>query len=94
MIEDYQDLVRKQGDRVDIHTELCVLWKIEHENCEGCESELGCSKAVNMLGVSVSTMSYEPKDYADFEAMQSSIQRKLDAILNARTTKEVLAINW
>ncbi len=53
--EQYQDLVRKHGDKVEIHTKTCVLWMKEHDNCKGCPSELGCSKAVKMLGLSLTS---------------------------------------
>lgn len=90
----FQDLVRGGGDRVDIHTAVCVEWNLAHDNCRGCISELGCSKAVAMLGVSISPMMYEPKDYDDYERMHHSMQSKLDRLLNAKTTKEVQSISW
>ena len=44
----YSDLVRSGGDEVLIHTADCVEWKLTHNNCKGCKSELGCAKAVAM----------------------------------------------
>ena len=90
----FQVMVREHGDQVLIHTKVCVEWKAEHENCKGCISELGCAKAVGMLGVSITPMMYTPKDYEDFERMQQSIQNKLDAMLASKTIEELHKIRW
>jgi len=90
--ESYQNLVRQLGDRVDIHTQVCVEWKLEHKNCGGCPSELGCSKVVTLLLVSMSQMGYQPQGYDDYERMQQAIQGKMDKILRAKSTAEVKAI--
>ena len=87
--EMYQELVRDFGDEVSIQTVVCVMWKNEHENCVGCQSELGCAKAAGMMGASMEAMLYEPKSYTDYELMQKSIQSKLDGILKAKTVEEV-----
>lgn len=92
--DSFQDLVRNFGDRVDIHTHVCVEWKLNHETCEGCVSELGCAKAVAMFGVSLTPMMYEPKNYADFEAMHESVQLKLDKLLQAKTIEEIQTVRW
>ena len=70
------------------------MWKAGHETCEGCSSDLGCAKAVAMLGVSMTPMMYQPKDYDDYERMNQSVQGKLDKILNAKTTDEVKVVRW
>ena len=92
--EDFQDLVRKGGDKVELHQQTCVLWMLEHKNCSGCSSELGCAKAVTMLGVSLTPLVYQPKDYEDFERMHQSIQSKLDKILHAKSAEEVRTLSW
>ena len=92
--EQFQELVRGHGDEVDIHTGVCVTWKLEHENCAGCPSQLGCAKAVAMLGVAMAPMMYEPKDYDDYEKMHQSIQEKLDRLLTAKSIQEVHAVSW
>lgn len=90
----FQEMVREHGDSVEVGTVACTLWKADHENCEGCEHELGCSKAVAMLGISLTPMMYQPKSYEDYENMHKSIQRKLDAILKATTVEDVKDIEW
>jgi len=94
IIEDFQKLVRSQGEQVLIHTQTCIEWKLEHENCAGCPSELGCAKAVAMVGVSMSSMFYEPKSFEDYERMNASIQAKLDKLLKAKTAEEIQSIRW
>ena len=90
----FQDMVREHGEQVLIHTKVCVMWKAEHKNCKGCISELGCTKAVGMMGVSITPMLYKPLDYEDFERMNQSIQKKLDAMLEAESVEELLKIRW
>ena len=92
--EGYEGLVRKGGDDVLIHTAACIEWKLTHESCQSCKSELGCAKTVAMLGVSITPMMYEPKDYSDFEKMQAGIQGKMDSILNAKTIEAVKSVMW
>lgn len=92
--EGYAGLVRTKGDDVLIHTAHCVEWKLTHDTCKGCKSELGCAKAVAMLGVSMTPLMYKPKDYSDFERMQVGIQGKLDSILKAKTPEAVTSIAW
>jgi len=93
-MEEFAELVRGNGDNVEINTSICVLHKAEHENCDGCASELGCAKYVSILGISMTPMLYQPKDFYDYQQMQESIQDKIDVILNAKTADEVKAVKW
>ncbi len=90
----FQDMIRGLGDRVDIHTQVCVEWYLNHTNCQGCSSGLGCAKTVAMLGISLIPTIYEPKDFADFEAMHDTIRTNLDKVLHAQTIEEVKAARW
>jgi len=92
--EKFQELIRENGDKVDIHTAVCVEWLLEHNNCSGCPSELGCSKAVCMVGLSMIPMFYKPKDYDDYLKMQKDVEKRMYKILKAKTKKEVQSIRW
>ncbi len=92
LAEGFQDVVRSNGDDVLIHTQTCVEWGLEHENCKGCPSSLGCNKAVALMMASLTPMLYTPKSFEDFESMQRSMRDRLDNILNARTAEELQLI--
>jgi len=94
LFDGFERLVQGCGDDVLMHTQTCVLWKAEHENCKGCVAELGCSKAVAMMGVSMAPLLYKPSSYEDHQRMQRDIQAKLDAILKAHSVDAVHAIDW
>ena len=92
--QEWINLVEAQGNKVGLHTKDCILWKASHPNCKGCPSEVGCSKAVALMGISLQPIIYPPKDYDDFAKMQSAIQEKMDKVLNANTIEEIHAIRW
>lgn len=87
--ETMQELVRGQGDEVAINEPPCVLWKAEHENCRGCQYELGCGKAVHLMGIMLIPQMYEPKDYTDYARMNDRIQELMDKTLKAKTVEEL-----
>ncbi len=91
--ENIQKLVEQHGDRVAIDTKECVLWKMEHSDCVGCPSELGCSKTVKMMLTMMMPMMYEPKSFDDFERMHRRIAELNHRILNAKTREEVDAVS-
>ena len=90
--EGFEDLVRGSGDEVSIHTKVCVEWKLTHENCVDCQSELGCGKTVGMLLASMTPMMYTPTSYEDYEKMSNSIQDKIEKISKAKTVDELKVI--
>ncbi len=92
MSEDMQKLVRANGDEVAINEPPCVLWKSDHDNCEGCQYELGCGKTVRMLLLMMMPMTYTPKNFADHQAMNNRIQELSDMILKAKTFEELLTV--
>jgi len=51
-MDDIQKLVELNGDKVNQGTAECKEWKSSHENCFGCQYELGCTKTVK-LGLTV-----------------------------------------
>ena len=85
-------LVISKGDAVAIHEPPCVLWKVDHDNCEGCQYELGCSKVVRLLLVITTPLIYTPKDYDDFVKMEERIQELMDKVLKAKTPAELKAL--
>lgn len=87
-----QEKVRANGDEVAIHTEKCVLWGLEHPDCVGCSSILGCCKAVNLILRMMIPLMYQPKSFDDFVRMEKRIQELNDRILNAKTLDELKAV--
>ena len=85
----YRELVEQLGDKVGFETPTCYLYKKEHDNCAGCECEVGCIKTVELMAVSLKASIYQPKDFDDFEKMEQSIHRKQKAIIDAKTIEEL-----
>lgn len=90
--EEMRKLVRSQGDEVAIHEPPCVLWKADHESCKGCQYELGCGKAVRLMGIMLLPMMYTPTSFADHQAMSNRIQELMDMTLKATTPDELKAV--
>lgn len=90
--KELEKLVRSGGDEVAIKEPPCVLWKAEHENCKGCQYELGCGKVVHLMLVSMIPMMYEPRDYEDFAKMENRVQELMDMTLKAKTPDELQAV--
>ena len=88
----FQELVEQQGDEVGLDSPTCVIWKADHDNCKGCPAELGCAKAVAMMGISLTPLMYTPKDYDDYNRMHRDIGDKLDRVLKAKTSEEIHSI--
>ena len=87
--EEMQELVRGQGDEVAVHEPPCVIWKADHESCEGCQYELGCGKAVRLMGIMLLPMVYTPNSFADHQAMSKRIQELMDMTMKATTPDEL-----
>ena len=87
-----QELVSARGDKVSIHTQECILWKLEHSNCFGCPSELGCGKVVHLMLLMMLPMMYKPSNFEDFQKMQQRITELQDRVLQAQTADELKEI--
>lgn len=85
--EEVKEMVRKCGDEVALHEPPCVLWKADHENCVGCQYELGCGKVAHILLIIIDP--YEPKDYDDHLKKQRHIFDLTDRTLEAKTPDEL-----
>jgi hypothetical protein len=92
--DDFQKMIEDTGYQVLINTAPCVEHKLAHQNCAGCISEVGCSKLASLMGIQLTPLMYQPKDYNDYEQMNQSIQRKIKAVMDAKTIQEILAVQW
>jgi hypothetical protein len=92
LASEMEDLVTKNGDEVGIHSSYCVEWKLNHESCKGCKYQLGCGKAVHLMGVMLLPMMYEPKNFEDYSKMQNRIQELIEMTLNAKTVEELKGV--
>jgi len=89
------DVMQKMVETVDevaLHTAECVTWTVEHGNCKGCRTQLGCSKVVHLMGIQMIPLTYHPKDYDDFARMNTRIQELITMCMEAKTPEEVKAI--
>jgi hypothetical protein len=80
------------GDSVEMGEPTCVLWKADHKNCVGCPSELGCGKMVKFELLALIPMMYHPRDFADFQKMQTRIDELANSVLAAKSVEELHAI--
>ncbi len=90
--EEIQKLVESNGDKVGIHGADCVVWKLNHNNCFGCEYELGCGKLVHLMLVLMLPMVYKPNSYDDFVRMGTRIEELNKLTLDAKTVGELKAV--
>ena len=78
--KEYTDLLRQavvaHGYEVGMDSQECTDYRSNHENCEGCQYELGCNKLVTLQLLSIST----PRP--------NSVER----VLKAKTREELLAV--
>lgn len=89
MTKAIQDMVRSNGDEVALSEPPCILWKAEHENCVGCQYELGCNKVVRIMLVMLIPLAYTPTSFADHQAMTNRIVELTDLTMKAKTVKEL-----
>jgi len=91
--ETLKKLIEERGDTVAMHTEECILWTMEHPNCSGCPSELGCAKLAKLMRTMAMSSVYEPKSFHDFENMNRRTAELNELILNAETKEELKAVD-
>jgi len=87
--EEAQKLVELAGDPVGIDSGDCILWKVDHPNCAGCQYELGCGKVVRLMATMLIPMMYEPKGFDDFARMNSRVQELMDTVLKVESIEEL-----
>jgi len=89
VIEEFRKLVVSHGFLVAMGSEFCKKYKSEHnDKCFGCESEDGCNRYCSLAIVNMDSILYKPTSYSDHEAMQKSIQNKMQKILDVKTTRD------
>jgi hypothetical protein len=93
LFDGYAELVRKDHP-VHMDTDFCKAWKAQHGNCFGCESEVGCAKAVAYMGIAMLPIIYTPKTFEDFQKVHRRIEELHDLIDEANTPDEVRAVPW
>ena len=77
-----RELVALNGDKVQQGTQECKEWGTKHKNCSGCQSELGCSKMVQ-IGLII---------LASNENNGDKIQELIDKSLTAKTANDLKTI--
>lgn len=81
-LEEFQELVRNGGERIDVHTQQCLQWKREHaEKCGGCPSELGCFRALTLLSLKV----YRQHHMTDGPEEDQFFEERVQQILEAKS---------
>ena len=85
----FHEVVRETGTPIHMGTAFCDSWKESHENCRGCESEMGCNKAVKLMLITLTPMSYQPSSFQDFQTMQRRISELTKQILEAKSMEEL-----
>ncbi len=84
-----EDMVRESGNEVLMDTLKCILWQNGHKNCKGCPSELGCNKFVRIRLLFLTTLTYWPSSFEDFQKMSNRIDELVKMNLNAKTIEEL-----
>lgn len=84
-----KEMVSAVGDKVDMGTAKCDSWRMDHPNCHGCPSELGCCKTARLMGIILTPLVYHPKDYQDFQKMNDRIGDLIEKVIKAKTMKEL-----
>ncbi len=89
-----KELIKNRGDKVDINTDKCFLWKLNHgsSNCNSCPSGVGCHKLLKIKFAFLATAIYESKSLNDFREMNQQVDEYVERILQACTTEELKEI--
>ena len=83
LLDSVKTLVEGNGDKVRNGKAECFEWKKTHENCKGCQFELGCLKHVS-IGLAL---------MASDEYNSDKIQETVDEMMDAKTVKAVKTIH-
>lgn len=88
-----EDVVKKMvedaGFKVGIDSDECTLYRTIHENCKGCNYELGCCK-LNAIGLlQLVGVTYQSKDFDDFRASLKRTGELIAEVIKAQTVDEV-----
>jgi len=88
-----KELVKlKTGEESQYDEPTCLLWKADHETCEGCPSSLPCARVVAIMLTVLNASLYEPKNFEDSLKTQDVVHKITDRILAAKTVDEIHSI--
>ena len=73
-----KELIEKLGNTVGMNNSDCNQWRASHEDCFGCQYEMGCSQ---LVGLGLACMDIDPSD-------------KIDKIVSAKTPEDVRQISF
>ena len=90
IMEEVRKFVVDNGDDVGMGEPVCLIHKADHNNCEGCPSELGCSKYSALLLNHLDTIMYKPNSFDDYKAMNERVASTMARILKSKTPDEVI----
>jgi hypothetical protein len=84
----HQKIVEDAGYPVLIHTEYCRSYKATHDNCFGCESEIGCKKACEVGMLFLQRANYNEKSFSDGMAADDDVARRIVEIISTKETED------
>jgi len=86
-------ILKSQGIMPEPHGgQVCVIHKMEHENCAGCSSEMACGKLVRLMLVLLLPASYPHRDFEEWQKMEARVQELLSQVMEAKTPEDLKAI--
>lgn len=91
-LEMFKEMVEETGAKVGVESDECTLHKTTHENCKGCQYELGCCKHSALGILSLAGARYQAKDFDDSIAALHRVSDLMSEILKAKTTDDVRTI--
>ena len=81
--------VEENGDLVAMNSKDCVFWQLDHTNCAGCSSEIGCCKVNKLLSLYETLDRYRPRDFDDYVKMTNYADDKQAKILACKSVGEI-----
>jgi hypothetical protein len=75
------EIVKVAGFPYHRGTDYCKKYCEEHGNCEGCESNSGCSRVARIMALILQATLYKPKDFADQMKTDEAVSEKIAEIL-------------
>ena len=73
----FRDLVSQHGFPLHMDTHYCKLYRGKHPTCEGCESEEGCHRYSQLMGLIAKNL-IDPRQKDKNEDLFKEIKKILD----------------
>lgn len=73
----FSDLIRQHGYPLHINTQYCKTYRVKHPNCEKCESEEGCRRYSQLMGLAAQNI-IDPHKEKNNEHFLSEIHKILN----------------